>query len=83
MEKMKNGLPNMELLTARENREEKNALTLYQWVVEKNHSVAFDPFENRSNKDCYKLETIEVFKDFYAQRRELIINALCEKLGIK
>lgn len=79
---MRDGIPNLQLLEYNQNRVEKNKDSLYTWVVEKGHPVKFDPFFERNDKELYRIKDLATFKDFYAGRRELMINELIERLGI-
>ena len=79
---MKNSIVNLQLMEYRQNRTDKNDVSLYEWVVEKKNRIPYDPYENDNNPDAYKIDTIEKFKDFYDKRRSLIIEYLCKCFGI-
>lgn len=79
LENLKNGIPNLQLLDYRQNRNDKNAATLYEWVVNKRQSIKFDPFKDEDTK-MYKLNDINTFEDFYSKRREMMVNALYQLL---
>lgn len=82
LESMKNGLPNLQLLNYSQNRGDKNKDTLYTWVVEKNNSIKYDPFQKKKDKSLYLLKDIDTFKEFYSGRRALMIQAICKELVI-
>lgn len=82
LEKKKNTIPNLQLLAYNQNRGEKNADSLYTWIVEKGNKIEFDPYEKDKNKEKYRISSIEKFEEFYAERRKLIIIYLCECFGI-
>lgn len=79
LERKKDNVANLQLLTPRENREEKNADTLYTWVVEKKNKIPLDPFANDPEK--HRINTIEDFEDFYNRRRSLVIDCLCTMIS--
>ena len=82
LEAKKDSIPNLQLLAYNQNRGDKNADSLYTWVVTKGNTITFDPYVSNPDKDKYRIQTIEEFLDFYQQRRELIITYLCKCFGI-
>ncbi len=81
LEKKKNLVSNLQLLDYKQNRHDKNADTLYTWVVEKKNRIPFDPYYGEDN-DKYKITSIEDFLSFYDKRRELVVSYLCNCFGI-
>ena len=82
LENKKNSIPNLQLLAYNQNRGEKNADSLYTWIVEKRNTIPFDPYAKDSDTEKYRIQSIEDFVSFYNQRRGLIIAYLCECFGI-
>ena len=82
LENKKNGIPNLQLLAYNQNRGEKNADSLYKWVVEKKNTISYDPYCNLGDNDKYHVQSIDDFLNFYNLRRELIISYLCKCFGI-
>jgi hypothetical protein len=80
LENLKNGVFNLQLLDYRQNRQDKNAVSLYDWVVTQKQSVPFDPFEGVSDS-LYRLDDVNIFERFCSERRQLMINELERLLG--
>ena len=79
LENQKNSIVNLQLLQYNENREDKKSDSLYTWVVEKHNKIPHDPFVEKSDEN-YKLQSIEDFEKFYTERRNILVDVLCEKL---
>ncbi len=82
LETMKNSIVNLQLMEYRQNRTDKNDVSLYEWVVEKKNRIPFDPYEDDNDPELYRMDSIDKFRDFYEKRRILIIKYLCECFGI-
>ncbi len=84
VDSIKNGLPNLQLLDYAQNRGDKKADSLYEWVVEKENHIPFDPFtseaDSEKRKALYQLKDIAAFETFYEKRRKLMIDKLCDLL---
>lgn len=74
-------LPNLQLLTAKENRKEKHTKSLLQWLTAIGESEDTFKTNNYINKEIsLKLEN---FDEFYSDRKKNLRNELIEKLKIK
>lgn len=82
LDKKKNLVSNLQLLEYKQNRNDKNADSLYTWVVEKKNSIPYDPYSNEKNEEKYKITSIDDFLIFYEKRRDLIISYLCNCFGV-
>ena len=82
LDRKKNLISNLQLLDYKQNRTEKNADSLYTWVVEKKNTIPFDPYRNDNCNEKYKINSIEDFLNFYEKRRSLIIAYLCNCFGV-
>lgn len=81
IENLRDSVPNLQLLDVLDNRGEKQEDSLYEWVINKKNSIKYDPF--KGEKDKYKIDDVDTLKEFCSKRRELILDAICDKLGIK
>ena len=74
-------LPNLQLLTAKENRKEKHTKSLLQWLTAIGESENTFKANNYINKEIsLKLEN---FDEFYSDRKKNLRNELIEELKIK
>lgn len=78
----RNLISNLQLLDYRQNRGDKNADSLYTWVVVKKHTIAHDPYLNKDS-NLYKIKSMKDYLKFYEERRKLIISYLCDCFGIE
>ena len=80
LDALKNGIFNLQLLDYRQNRNDKNSDTLFEWAVNKKQFIKFDPFANETDKNIYKLNDMQVFERFCSERKKMMINELINLL---
>lgn len=80
-----NLISNLQLLDESINRGDKKDKPLYRWAIEEKQEqrIPFNPFKDDGDPEKYRIDSREKFEAFYNARRELIIQYLCDKLGIE